>query len=130
MEIVKHLVRQGVADSVVYQQIARGLDTNRIKRLPDGRITMPEYSPIQERVEVSVLEIMGRLSPAGFLSDSESVPGYGLEMVAQDLGIKPREIESEFYAVMRKLRSIAEEPGNDKKLFFEKLTGKKIGPAV
>ena len=70
---------------------------------------------------------MDRTNPPGFWSDSSSVPGYGLAMVAHEVGLEPSKIESDFYAVMRRLRSIALEVNNDKERFFERVGWKQIG---
>ncbi len=122
VEIVKILKTRDVPDSTGYQQITQGVDEGGVKRLDDGRIASLDYSPTQDAVELAILRIIDRQSLGGFLTDA-SVPGYAIGLVAQDLGIKPGEIESDFYAVMRKLRNIAEEVGMDKKLFLEKLGG-------
>src|SRR6266571_1471239 len=119
VEIAKELGSRGVADSVVYQQINRGVDVDGIQRLTDGRIASRDYSPTRVLVEEAVLRIMERTSVPGFWSDSSSVPGYGLAIVAHEVGLEQSKIESEFYAVMRRLRTIALEVNNDKERFFE-----------
>lgn len=119
MDIAREL---GRSKQIASYNLHAGKSDGKLQYLEDRRQWADaDFSPAQDAIQTAVLRIMDRLSPAGFLSDSSSVPGYGLEMVAQEVGIEPRKIESDFYVVIRKLRTIADGVGNDKQRFFEKV---------
>lgn len=124
IEIVKILKDKGVPDSTTYYQLDRGREAGGIKRLDDGRIGPPQ----REQVKWAILKVMGRLSPAGFYGDSSSTPGYGLEMVAHEVGLPPTTIESDFYSVMHELREKSLELGNNKVRFFGLFGWKQVEP--
>lgn len=124
VEIVKILKGKGMPESTIYYQLDRGREAGGLKDLDDGRIGPSQ----RDQVKWAVLKVMGRLSPAGFYSDSSSTPGYGLEMVAHEVGLRPAEIEPDFYSVMHELRGKYLELGNSKDGFFSLFGWKQVEP--
>ena len=122
VEIAKILKDKGVPESTIYYQLNQGLEACGIKSLDDGRIGPHQ----REQVKWAVLKVMGRSSPAGFYSDSSSTPGYGLEMVAHEVGLPPTTIESDFYSVMCELRRKHLELGDEN--FFGLFGWKQVTP--
>jgi len=125
VEIVKILKNKGVPGSTIYYQLDRGLKAGGIKDLNDGRIGPPQ----REQVKEAVLKVMGRSSPAGFYFDSSSTPGYGLEMVAHEVGLPPLKVESDFYSVMHELFGKYLELGSSKDRFFSLFAWKQVEPS-